>query len=222
MKCPKCGKELVRSQQNPEFGLCYDCKLKFKWVEKKFCKNCGAPLKGSFCPKCGTPANGHTETPDMYDDDRTVVLSASTPTPKADPKPETLPVYTPEPARMPEPAPVPTPKRVFNTTPVGPEGEESYFDGTMLQLVGWTLLGALITAVTCGICYPWACCMIYSWETEHTVINGRRLKFTGTATGLFGQWIKWWFLTLITCGIYGLWVGIRLKAWITKHTVFAD
>lgn len=34
MKCPKCGNELKRSQKNPEFGLCYNCKLKFKWKEE--------------------------------------------------------------------------------------------------------------------------------------------------------------------------------------------
>lgn len=34
MRCPKCGNELKRSQKNPEYGLCYNCKLKFKWIEE--------------------------------------------------------------------------------------------------------------------------------------------------------------------------------------------
>lgn len=100
--------------------------------------------------------------------------------------------------------------------------EKSYFDGGLLQLIGWRFLGALITACTLGICYPWAVCMIYSWEAKHTVINGRRLKFTGTAMQLFGSWIKWLLLTLITFGIYGFWLNIKLIKWKTKHTVFAD
>ncbi len=100
--------------------------------------------------------------------------------------------------------------------------DKSYFDGGLLQLIGWKLLGALITTITLGICYPWAVCMIYNWETKHTVIEGRRLKFTGTAVGLFGSWIKWLLLTIITLGIYGFWVNIKIKKWITKHTVFAD
>lgn len=101
-------------------------------------------------------------------------------------------------------------------------GEKSYFDGGLLQLICWKLLGGLITALTLGLCYPWAICMLYSWEAKHTVINGRRLKFTGTAVQLFGNWIKWVLLTIITLGIYSFWLDIKLKQWKTKHTVFAD
>lgn len=100
--------------------------------------------------------------------------------------------------------------------------EKSYFDGGLLQLIGWQILGGLITALTLGICYPWAICMIYRWEAKHTVINGRRLRFDGTAMQLFGNWIKWILLTIITLGIYGFWLNIKLIQWKTKHTVFAD
>lgn len=100
--------------------------------------------------------------------------------------------------------------------------EKSYFDGGLLQLIGWRILGSLVTIFTLGICFPWAFTMIYSWETKHTVIEGRRLKFNGTAISLFGQWIKWLLLTIITLGIYGFWVSIALKKWKTKHTHFAN
>ena len=100
--------------------------------------------------------------------------------------------------------------------------EKSYFDGGLLQLIGWQILGALVTMFTLGICYPWAICMIYRWEAKHTVINGRRLKFNGTAMQLFGNWIKWILLTLITFGIYGFWLNIKLMKWKAKHTEFAD
>ena len=98
----------------------------------------------------------------------------------------------------------------------------SYFDGGLLSLIGWNILGFFITTLTLGICYPWALCMVYGWEINHTTINGIRLKFTGTAMGLFGNWIKWLLLTFITLGIYSLWLNIALKKWKVKHTAFVD
>ncbi|MDK2813162.1 MAG: hypothetical protein PWQ08_417 [Clostridiales bacterium] len=100
--------------------------------------------------------------------------------------------------------------------------ENSYFDGGLLQLIGWRLIGTLITVVTLGICYPWALCMVYGWETKHTVINGHRLVFDGSAVGLFSNWVKWLLLCVITVGIYSFWLGIALKKWKTKHTHFAN
>ena len=100
--------------------------------------------------------------------------------------------------------------------------EKSYFDGGLLQLIGWKLLGGLITMCTLGICYPWALCMVYGWETKHTVIEGKRLKFNGKAMQLFGNWIKWLFLTIITFGIYSFWLRIAIIKWKTKHTHFKD
>lgn len=98
----------------------------------------------------------------------------------------------------------------------------SYFDGGLLQYIGWKLLGWLVTIVTLGICAPWAIVMVYRWRIEHTVIEGRRLKFNGTAIGLFGNWIKWLLLTIITLGIYGFWVFIKLENWKVKHTTFQN
>lgn len=98
---------------------------------------------------------------------------------------------------------------------------ESYFDGGLLQLIGWSILGFLITVFTLGICYPWALCMVYGWKINHTIIEGKRLRFDGSAVGLFGLWIKWLLLIFITVGIYGFWVGISLEKWRVKHTHFA-
>ena len=98
----------------------------------------------------------------------------------------------------------------------------SRFDGGLLQLIGWQLLGVLITLLTFGICLPWAYCMIYKWEAKYTIIEGKRLSFDGTAMQLFGHWIKWLLLCIITIGIYGFWVNIKLKKWKTKHTYFVS
>lgn len=98
--------------------------------------------------------------------------------------------------------------------------QKSYFDGGLFQLIGYRILGIIVTVFTLGICYPLAFTMVYRWEAKHTVIEGRRLRFEGSALGLFGHWIKWWLLTIITFGIYGFWLSIKLKQWITSHTYF--
>lgn len=101
-------------------------------------------------------------------------------------------------------------------------GGKSYFDGGLLQLIGWSILGFFVTAFTLGICYPWALCMVYGWKINHTVIEGRRLKFHGSAFGLFGNWIKWLLLCVVTFGIYSFWLGIALEKWKVKNTTFAN
>lgn len=100
-------------------------------------------------------------------------------------------------------------------------GGKSYFDGGLLSYIGWSILGALVTVFTLGICYPWALCMVYGWKINHTVVEGRRLQFNGTAIGLFGNWIKWFLLCIITVGIYSFWLFISLEKWKAKHTTFA-
>lgn len=111
---------------------------------------------------------------------------------------------------------------VISQQPAILEDQRSYFDGGLLQLIGWSLAGFFITLFTLSICYPWAFCMKYRWEAKHTVVNGHRLKFDGTSLQLFGTWMKWLGLCIITIGIYSFWLNIALRKWKTKHTVFAD
>ncbi len=99
--------------------------------------------------------------------------------------------------------------------------ENSYFDGSLLSLMGVSILGFLITTLSGGILYPWALCLSYGWKINHTIVEGRRLKFIGSPLGLFGQWIKWLLLLIITFGIYSFWLGIALEKWKAKHTVFS-
>lgn len=100
-----------------------------------------------------------------------------------------------------------------------PEGE-SEFIGNGLELWGWSLLGTLVSIITCGICLPVAVNWIYRYKAEHTVVSGRRLSWHGTAGGLFGNWIKWLLLTIVTCGIYSLWVEKRLLQWKARNTSY--
>ena len=96
----------------------------------------------------------------------------------------------------------------------------SEFDGGLFELIVLSIIGYFITAITFGICFPWALCLVYGWKINHTTIEGRRLKFNGTAVSLFTQWIKWLLLTIITLGIYGFWVGIKLEQWKAKQTKY--
>ncbi|OAH63627.1 hypothetical protein AYJ66_11115 [Dietzia cinnamea] len=82
------------------------------------------------------------------------------------------------------------------------------------------LLATLLTVFTLGLGYPWAAAMRYRWETEHTIVNGQRLKFTGSGSSLFGHYIKWWFLMVITLGIYSFWVIPRMTQWKIEHQEF--
>lgn len=98
----------------------------------------------------------------------------------------------------------------------------SYFDGTLLQLIGTDIVYWVIIICTCGFGTPWAIAYKKRWETSHTVIDGCRLYFDGTGWELLGSWIKWLLLGLITCGIYFFWIEIKIKNWITIHTHYME
>ena len=103
-----------------------------------------------------------------------------------------------------------------------PVVEKSFFDGKLIQLIGWFLLGNLLTTITLGICFPFALCFIEEWRIKHTVINGKRLCFNGNGAQLIGKWILWMFLSIITIGIYSLWIPIKIEKWKVEHTKFVD
>lgn len=95
------------------------------------------------------------------------------------------------------------------------------FDGGAGSYFGVSIAAALVTVLTLGFGAPWGMCMRYRWRTEHTIIDGRRLRFTGSAGSLFGHWLKWWLLCIVTVGIYGFWMTPRLAHWVTTHQTFA-
>ena len=99
---------------------------------------------------------------------------------------------------------------------------DSYFDGSLIELIGWKLLSFLITIVTLGIGAPWGACMIYSYQINHTVYNGKRLKFEGTGGDLFVNIFKWVLLSIITLGIYTLFIPIRKTKWVISNIHFED
>lgn len=95
------------------------------------------------------------------------------------------------------------------------------FDGGAGTYLGISVGAFLLTVLTLGIGTPWAICMRYRWRSQHTLINGTRVRFTGSGAGLFGNWVKWFLLCIVTLGIYGFWVAPRLTKWIVEHQTLA-
>ena len=103
-----------------------------------------------------------------------------------------------------------------------PVRTDSYFDGGLLELIGWRILAFLITAITFGIGAPWAKCMLYSYEIKHTVYNGKRLKFEGTGGDLFVNIFKWIVFSIITLGIYIFVIPVKKAKWVISNIHFED
>ena len=150
--------------------------------------------------------------------------------------PETAAIPEPQAPEAPTPPVPPTPP----APPVPPKSAEepknspqktglpplefappSTFDGKTIQLIGWNILGVLLTLITLGIGAPWAACMVMRWETKHTYVEGRRLHFDGTGWQMLGNCLLWGLLTGITLGIYALFIPVRMRKWRAKHTRFA-
>lgn len=126
----------------------------------------------------------------------------------------------------------------------------SYFDGSVAQLIGYSILSYLLTAATFGIAYPWALCMLQRWEAEHTVADEHRLIFDGKGAQFFGLWfllsvipygvlivasgvvlmaakdgsvgtlILIYLFLIIVALCYACFVRVRVKKWIISHTHF--
>jgi hypothetical protein len=160
------------------------------------------------CPKC------HSRYPEEYNrcpHDGTILemekkaeQATSTPLSPANPTPNGV-------AAPSIPVPVPTP--VVAPIP----GGKSTFDGKLIQLIGWTILGALVTAVTFGIMFPFALCWKKGWRYKHMVVNGNRLHFDGNGGQLIGKWILWMLLSVVTFSIYAWFVPMKIIKWELSH-----
>jgi len=113
-------------------------------------------------------------------------------------------------------------KQAMATSGYATPDKVSYFDGRLIQFVGWGLLGIIVIPFSLGFAFPWWLCKIYGWKVKHTIVEGKRLRFAGTGMSLFGHWILWSFLTIITLGIYGWWLVVSVNKWLAKNTTFAD
>lgn len=100
--------------------------------------------------------------------------------------------------------------------------DDSYFDGKLLELIGYRILAIIITVFTLTIASAWAEKLLIAYKIDHTVYNGKRLKFEGTGASLFVQRFKWIFFTIITFGIYSLWIPIKKEKWVVSNIHFED
>ena len=170
-----------------------------------FCYNCGAKLEDGtkFCTTCGTmlaeePAQVEIPAAEAVQQPAQETVAEQ---PVAEAVVEQVPV-----------APVLPTNAVMVTN-----WKHSFFDGSVLGLIGVSLLTAFLTTITLGLAGPAMACYRLRWIYKHTCIGGYRLKFTGKGWGLFGRCLLWGFLTIITIGIFGLWVPIKYKKWEISH-----
>lgn len=98
----------------------------------------------------------------------------------------------------------------------------SYFDGSFIEYLGYSILAFLITLFSLTLAKPWADKLIIEYKISHTVYNGKRLKFEGRGSELFVERFKWILLSIITLGIYSFWIPIKMKQWVVSNTHFED
>ena len=94
---------------------------------------------------------------------------------------------------------------------------DSGFDGNMFEWIGYNLVMALASTLTCGIALPWVICSFNKWYAPNARISGRRLRFDGSGGELFGQFIIVLLLSIVTCGLYAPWGYVRMRRWYVSH-----
>lgn len=100
------------------------------------------------------------------------------------------------------------------------EPQKSYFDGTVLQHFGYSLLAGLFIGITLGIGTPWAYCGLYRWRMEHTVIESKRLEFDGKGGQLFLLCLKLFLIPILS--FFGAAVLFRILTETSIGTIIAS
>ncbi|MCQ2588717.1 MAG: DUF898 family protein [Treponema sp.] len=164
-----------------------------------FCPNCGDEIKqgARFCVNCGYKVEG-IKNPFENGNNST----------------------EPQVSNVPEEN-----KSTFVTTNnqpvkkvVGNSG--SYYDGSVSERLLWSFLGALVTFVSLGICTPIAQYWLIKFDTEHTVVNNKRMIFKMGLGEFFGFCFLNYLLILVTLGIWGLYFPYKLKKKVLSNTYF--
>lgn len=98
----------------------------------------------------------------------------------------------------------------------------SYFDGDSVTYACLNLLSTVLLWISCGLAFPWTMTMLRKWDTNHRVVNGRRLRYSGTGIAFLGEYLIMYILCLVTCGIYAPWGLLRLEKFYARNTDFVN
>ncbi len=95
---------------------------------------------------------------------------------------------------------------------------DSYFDGNSFENMGYMIMLAVGSLLTCGILYPFLYSMYYKWHAKHTVYKGQRLFYDGSGGKFFLNFILIIILSVLTIGLYLPWGLVRINKYFIKHT----
>src|SRR5574344_1207669 len=172
------------------------------------CPKCGFVFEGNpaCCPKCGVKFNQPSSKSIAAApvEEEKVVEPVVNPVEKEEEKPAML---------VPE-----SPSKPLPPADPNDDAPNSNFDGHLIQIIGWNILGFLVTVFTIGIMFPTALCWKWGWDINHTIVEGKRLHFDGHGVQLIGHWVLWVLLSIVTLTIFAWFIPIRLKKWKAKHT----
>ena len=96
------------------------------------------------------------------------------------------------------------------------------FTGTGGGLFIRFLGGMLLTAVTCGLGYPWFVVILWKYIAKNISLETEtgpvKFEFRGTGGGLFVTFIVGVLLTYLTLGIYGPWFQCKLIKFVYDNS----
>lgn len=84
------------------------------------------------------------------------------------------------------------------------------------------LKGALLTALTLGLYWPYFQMQSEEFWRKNSYFGNLQGKFTGEAKEIFGKYVLAIFLTVLTAGIYWIWFHAYLKRYYWSNTQFGD
>lgn len=99
---------------------------------------------------------------------------------------------------------------------------ESYYDGKIIPLFLYKLLGSIAGIFTLGLAKSFFVCEREKYICEHTVIDGTNVTFNGSGMALLKKQVLWIALTVATCGVYAIWRDVQFMQWMASQVSSDD